>query len=85
MMDMIGFDSEYQSTRMRSHKAITGSPDNKREMPCDTCPHSNSCAEKSTECSAFRVWAKYGDYEDVKVGKHIRALKGGMQLTKANF
>jgi len=46
-----------------------------RELPCGTCPLADSCAEKGTECSAFRKWSASGNYEDEDLQKHLRIAK----------
>lgn len=50
-------------------------PENKRDIPCDTCPNADDCAVKLLECSAFRNWSARGDYSDSDVQRHIRAAK----------
>lgn len=50
-------------------------PENKREIPCDTCPNAEQCAAELLECSAFRNWAGRGDYVDSDVQRHIRVAK----------
>ena len=50
-------------------------PENKREIPCDDCPHASKCEVDFLECSAFRNWAQSGDFRDSDVGRLIRGAK----------
>jgi hypothetical protein len=70
----IGTDVDFQQDRYvyRNH---VGSPDNKRECPCDKCPLMDRCADKFTECSAMRTWQHGGDYKDSDLQRYIRAIK----------
>ena len=53
----------------------TGSPENKRDIPCDACKFADKCAAAYLECSAFRTWAHRGDYKDADVGRLMREGK----------
>ena len=50
-------------------------PENKREIPCDSCEFADKCAAKNLECSAFRTWAHRGDYVDSDVARLLREGK----------
>ena len=50
-------------------------PENKREIPCDSCEFADKCAAKNLECSAFRTWAHRGDYVDSDVARLMREGK----------
>ena len=50
-----------------------GSPENKRDIPCDVCPNRGKCASEILECAAFRNWASKGDYADKDVARLLRA------------
>ena len=47
-------------------------PENKMEIPCDTCDLMEQCAEKFMECSAFKSWTTNGEYDSLKVGKLLK-------------
>lgn len=69
------YESEVAFGRSTASQMDTGSPENKREIPCDTCPLADRCAERFEECSAFRNWSKAGDFKDSDVARHIRVMK----------
>ena len=48
-------------------------PENKRDIPCDTCPMNTMCMDKATECSAMRNWCSKGDYQDKDLIRLVRA------------
>tara|TARA_R110001606_G_scaffold18610_1_gene69670 strand:+ start:570 stop:824 length:255 start_codon:yes stop_codon:yes gene_type:complete len=50
-------------------------PENKRDIPCDTCSMMGLCMEKGTECSAMRNWTTGGDYKDADVQRLVRAMQ----------
>lgn len=50
-------------------------PENKRDLPCDTCTLADDCAAKILECAAFRNWASRGDYANRDVARLVRAAK----------
>ena len=56
-------------------------PENKMELPCDTCPMMEQCATDMTECSAFKSWTTNGEYDSLKVGK---LLKKAAQIILVN-
>ena len=61
---------------MTSERAIVmdfGSPENKREIPCDSCGSSSKCGQEALECAAFRNWASKGDYINKDVMRLMRA------------
>jgi hypothetical protein len=61
---------------MTSERAIVmdfGSPENKREIPCDSCAMRSKCAKEVLECAAFRNWASKGDYINKDVTRLMRA------------
>ena len=47
-------------------------PENKMELPCDTCDLMEQCATDMTECSAFKSWATNGECDSQKVGKLLK-------------
>ena len=47
-------------------------PENKMELPCDTCPMMNTCATTGKECSAFRQWCNTGEYDVNKVAMLLK-------------
>ena len=53
----------------------TGSPENKRDIPCEGCEFADKCAAKFLECAAFRNWASRGDFADRDVARLIRGAK----------
>ena len=50
-------------------------PENKRELPCDTCSMAAKCETGALECAAFRNWASNGDYKDSDVARLVRGAK----------
>lgn len=74
LYDFCKTDTSFMSLRKETFE-VRHTPDNRREMPCETCPLANQCAEKLTECSGFRNWTYNGDYDDKDVGRLIRAIK----------
>lgn len=75
LYDFCKTDTSFMSRKLKSSFEVRHTPDNRREIPCDTCPFANKCAEDLTECSAFRNWSQDGDYLDSDVGRFIRAIK----------
>lgn len=72
----------YDSEAMRSFSTtITDEIDvlvsSKRPLPCDTCPRADQCAVEEVECSAFRYWARTGDYKDRTIGKRLGPIASG--------
>jgi hypothetical protein len=59
----------------KKKKVLLATPENKKEMPCDTCKLINKCAAENTECVAARVWYGSGDYSANDVGRLIRKFK----------
>ena len=53
----------------------TGSPENKRDIPCEGCEFADKCAAKFLESAAFRNWASRGDFADRDVARLIRGAK----------
>ena len=49
-------------------------PENKMELPCDSCSLLDKCASNVTECSAFKTWTTYGYYDSQKVGKLVKKV-----------
>lgn len=70
----IGYESEAAFGRAEA-KFPMSTPQNKREVPCDSCSLAEKCAVQLTECSAFRNWSHDGDYKDSDVGRFIRVMK----------
>lgn len=50
-------------------------PENKRDVPCGICSHSNDCEAKLLECVAARRWYASGDFLDSDLGRLRRAIK----------
>ena len=76
-MDYFSIGTEFDAAWGRStvSSTILPIPENKREIPCDTCALADSCADKILECAAFRNWASRGDYADRDVARLVRAAK----------
>jgi len=72
---MIGYDSYFNQDPSTASQMVLPTPENAREVPCDSCPLFEQCGKDSTECSAFRNWASSGDYKDSDVRRFIRAAK----------
>ena len=53
----------------------TGSPENKRDIPCEGCEFADKCAAMFLEGAAFRNWASRGDFADRDVARLIRGAK----------
>ena len=47
-------------------------PENKMELPCDTCDLMEQGVADMTECSAFKSWTTNGEYDSLKVGKLLK-------------
>jgi len=47
-------------------------PENKMELPCNTCSNYDDCAITAKECSAFRSWCTTGQYDVAKVMKLLK-------------
>ena len=52
-------------------------PENKRELPCKTCSHTNECEAQLLECVAIRRWYASGDYLDKDIARLLRKMKTG--------
>ena len=74
-MDSIGYDMYLNHDVSRSDEVTPQAMLNDADIPCDTCKFVDSCAAKFTECSAFRTWAKSGQFKDSDVGRFIRLMK----------
>jgi hypothetical protein len=82
-IEMIGYDSyfNHDPSTASQIEVTPAAMMNDAAIPCDTCKFAASCATKVTECSAFRVWSKTGQYADSDVGRLVRAIKSGTTLT----
>jgi hypothetical protein len=56
-------------------KMILNTPENVRDIPCDTCSNADQCAVDATDCVASRVWYSTGDFLDKDVARLIRKAK----------
>ena len=76
-MDYFSIGTEFDAAWGRStvSSTILPIPENKREIPCDTCELADKCEVKILECAAFRNWASRGDYTDRDVARLVRAAK----------
>jgi hypothetical protein len=76
-IEMIGYDSYFNhDPSTASQREVTPQAMlNDAAIPCDTCKLADSCAAKFTECSAFRTWSKYGQFDYSDVGRHVRVMK----------
>ena len=71
------YDSEVYGGQKKSDVAkldVFYGPENKMELPCDSCSLLNKCASNVTECSAFKTWTTYGYYDSQKVGKLVKKV-----------
>lgn len=50
-------------------------PENKRDVPCNSCSFSQDCEEQIMECTAARRWYASGDFLDKDVGRLRRKIK----------
>ena len=75
--DYFSIGTEYDSSWGPSiaSSALLPIPENKREMPCETCSNKNKCEVEILECAAFRNWASGGNYKDFDVKRLIRKCK----------
>jgi hypothetical protein len=71
----IPVDMNYMNGPCKHSQMILNTPENKRELPCDSCPNMNDCGRNYTECVAMRVWVETGDYQDKDVARLIRLCK----------
>jgi hypothetical protein len=75
--DYFSIGTEYDSSW--GHSTASGTllpiPENKREMPCETCSYAVRCENEVTECAAFRNWASGGNYVDFDVKRLLRGCK----------
>jgi hypothetical protein len=55
--------------------APLNTPENIRDVPCDSCPSYDNCMETSKECVAVRNWYVKGDYKDSDIGRLLRKSK----------
>jgi len=71
----IGFESEAAWGKSKASEIVLPIPENKRDIPCDTCPMAAKCEAGFLECAAFRNWASNGDYKDSDVARLVRGAK----------
>ena len=50
-------------------------PENKRELPCESCSYSSDCEVNKIECVAIRKWYASGDFMDSDMGRLRRRMK----------
>ena len=78
-MENIWYDSEAYRGVGKGENDTEGyntvfGPENKRDIPCDTCPMNTLCMDNATECSAMRNWCSKGDYADKDVQRLVRGI-----------
>ena len=66
-------EADYNCDPSIASKIDFNTPENKKEIPCDTCEYEKTCEVKVLECSAFRNWASKGDYKETDVARLLRA------------
>jgi|TARA_B100001245_G_scaffold111640_1_gene81730 hypothetical protein len=66
-------EADYNCNPSTASKIDFNTPENKKEIPCDTCEYEKTCEVKVLECSAFRNWASKGDYKETDVARFLRA------------
>tara|TARA_B100000745_G_scaffold194931_1_gene128337 strand:- start:142 stop:348 length:207 start_codon:yes stop_codon:yes gene_type:complete len=66
-------EADYNCNPSTASKIDFNTPENKKEIPCDTCEYEKTCEVKVLECSAFRNWASKGDYKETDVARLLRA------------
>jgi len=66
-------EADYNCDPSTASKIDFHTPENKKEIPCDTCEYEDTCGSKVLECSAFRNWASTGDYKEADVARLLRA------------
>ena len=81
-VDMVCSQGMYNNKRSNvAGMELYYGPENKMELPCDTCDLMEQCAADVTECSAFKSWTTNGEYDSLKVGK---LLKKAAQIILVN-
>jgi hypothetical protein len=71
----ISTDTSFMGGRSTASQMFIPTPENEREVPCDTCERADTCAAQGIECVAARQWYGSGNYQDSDVGRLIRAYK----------
>ena len=66
-------EADYNCNPSTASKIDFNTPENKKEIPCDTCEYEKTCEVKVLECAAFRNWASTGDYKETDVARLLRA------------
>ena len=69
----IGVDTSY--TPLSTSESSYRTPENIRDVPCNTCALAGNCEEKRQECVAARVWYASGDYKNEDVTRLLRGIK----------
>jgi hypothetical protein len=71
----IATDIDAMNGKSTASNMILNTPENVREIPCDTCPNADICAVRFTDCVASRNWYYTGDYNNKDVARLIRKAK----------
>ena len=71
----VSTDSSFMKGVCTASKMILNTPENVRNIPCDTCSNADQCALAVTDCVASRVWYTTGDFLDKDVQRLIRKAK----------
>lgn len=68
-------DTFFMAGLSSASKMILNTPENVRDIPCDTCPNADKCGLEMLDCVASRVWYTTGDFLDKDVARLIRKAK----------
>jgi hypothetical protein len=65
--------------RIYSHPDCPKPPNNKKEIPCDSCPMKVACAAKwnpseGLTCQAYRDWSGRGDYHPEQLQQKLKRV-----------
>lgn len=74
-MDYFSISVVDTSSSASSEYLPLNTPENKRELPCDTCSFAQECEDQILECMAARRWYASGDFLDNQVGRLRRKIK----------
>ena len=56
-------------------KYVPNFGDEKMDIPCNACSMFSYCKETAHECSAFKSWVSYGEYDLKKVAQKLKPIK----------
>jgi hypothetical protein len=74
--DYFSIGTDYlEEVRSTASSMVLNTPENVREIPCDSCPNADTCALRATDCVASRNWYYTGDFADKDVARLIRKAK----------